>query len=302
MISKAADFNLARLRIRLLQSWKNVMNSPIVENIKALDQIQTAAIDLAFTFGPKLVVACLILLVGYYVGSWMGRVTQGMLLKMELDVTLSILLVRIVRLLVLGLFGVLALQNLGVELLPLIAGLGVAGAGLALAMQGVLSNLAAGLTIIFTRPFKVGEYISIVGEEGQVEEISLFNTILSHPDLSRVVIPNRKIAGEILHNYGQIRQVNLSVGVAYDTDLNAALARINSLLAANLKVLQQPAPLIQVTALGDSSINIAIRPWVSVEAFATVAGDINQSILASFREGGIMIPFPQREIHLLRHR
>jgi small conductance mechanosensitive channel len=302
MISKAADFNLARLRIRLLQSWKNVMNSPIVENIKALDQIQTAAIDLAFTFGPKLVVACLILLVGYYVGSWMGRVTQGMLLKMELDVTLSILLVRIVRLLVLGLFGVLALQNLGVELLPLIAGLGVAGAGLALAMQGVLSNLAAGLTIIFTRPFKVGEYISIVGEEGQVEEISLFNTILSHPDLSRVVIPNRKIAGEILHNYGQIRQVNLTVGVAYDTDLNAALARIKALLATNPQVLQQPAPLIQVTALGDSSINIAIRPWVSVEAFATVAGDINQAILASFREGGIMIPFPQREIHLLRHR
>ncbi len=278
------------------------MNSPIVENIKALDQIQTTAIDLAFTFGPKLVVACLILLAGFYVGRWMGRITEGMLLKMELDVTLRILLVRIVRLLVLGLFGVLALQNLGVELLPLIAGLGVAGAGLALAMQGVLSNLAAGLTIIFTRPFKVGEYISIVGEEGQIEEISLFSTILSHPDLSRVVIPNRKIAGEILHNYGQIRQVNLTVGVAYDTDLNAALARINALLATNPQVLQQPAPLIQVAALGDSSINIAIRPWVSVEAFATVAGDINQAILASFREGGIMIPFPQREIHLLRHR
>jgi small conductance mechanosensitive channel len=302
VISKAADFNLARLRIRLLQPWKNVMNSPIVENIKALDQIQTTAIDLAFTFGPKLMVACLILLAGYYVGRWMGRITEGMLLKMELDVTLRILLVRIVRLLVLGLFGVLALQNLGVELLPLIAGLGVAGAGLALAMQGVLSNLAAGLTIIFTRPFKVGEYISIVGEEGQIEEISLFSTILSHPDLSRVVIPNRKIAGEILHNYGQIRQVNLTVGVAYDTDLNAALARINALLTTNPQVLQQPAPLIQVAALGDSSINIAIRPWVSVEAFATVAGDINQAILASFREGGIMIPFPQREIHLLRHR
>jgi small conductance mechanosensitive channel len=245
------------------------------------------------------VVASLILLAGYYVGRWMGRVSDSMLLKMELDVTLRILLVRIVRLLVLGLFGVLALQNLGVELLPLIAGLGVAGAGLALAMQGVLSNLAAGLTIIFTRPFKVGEYISIVGEEGQIEEISLFSTILSHPDLSRVVIPNRKIAGEILHNYGRIRQVNLTVGVAYDTDLNAALVRINAMLAANPQVLQQPAPLIQVAALADSSINIAIRPWVSVEAFATVAGDINQAIVASFREGGIVIPFPQREIRLL---
>jgi hypothetical protein len=90
VISKAADFNLARLRIRLLQPWKNVMSSPIVENIKALDQIQTTAIDLAFTFGPKLLVACLILLAGYYVGRWMGRITEGMLLKMELDVTLRI--------------------------------------------------------------------------------------------------------------------------------------------------------------------------------------------------------------------
>lgn len=275
------------------------MSSPIVENIAALEQIQSTAIDLAFKFGPKLVVACLILLAGYFVGGWIGRATEGLLQKMELDVTLRILLVRLVRVLVLGLFGVLALQNLGVELLPLIAGLGVAGAGLALAMQGVLSNLAAGLTIIFTRPFKVGEYISIVGEEGQVEAISLFSTILSHPDLSRVVIPNRKIAGEILHNYGQIRQVNLTVGVAYDTDLNAALQRINGLLAANPRVLQQPAPLIQVAALADSSINIAIRPWVSVEAFATVAGEINQAVLASFRAAGIVIPFPQREIRLL---
>jgi small conductance mechanosensitive channel len=275
------------------------MSSPIIENIAALEQIQSTAIDLAFKFGPKLVVACLILLAGYFVGRWIGRITEGLLLKMELDVTLRILLVRLLRVLVLGLFGVLALQNLGVELLPLIAGLGVAGAGLALAMQGVLSNLAAGLTIIFTRPFKVGEFISIVGEEGQVEAISLFSTILSHPDLSRVVIPNRKIAGEILHNYGQIRQVNLTVNVAYDTDLNAALQRIHGLLAANPQVLKQPAPLIQVAALGDSSINIAIRPWVSVEAFATVASEINRAVLASFREGGIVIPFPQREIRLL---
>ncbi len=275
------------------------MNSPIVENLAALEQIQSTAIDLAFKFGPKLFVACLILLAGYFFGRWIGRVTEGLLQRIELDVTLRILLVRLVRVLVLGLFAVLALQNLGVELLPLIAGLGVAGAGLALAMQGVLSNLAAGLTIIFTRPFKVGEYISIVGEEGQVEAISLFNTILSHPDLSRVVIPNRKIAGEILHNYGQVRQVNLTVGVAYDTDVPAALARIDRLLAANPQVLRDPAPLIQVAGLADSSVNIAIRPWVLVDAFPTVAGEINQAVLASFREAGITIPFPQREVRLL---
>jgi small conductance mechanosensitive channel len=275
------------------------MIDPLVQNIAALEQVQRTAIDLALQFGPKLFVAILILLAGYFVGRWVGRAMESFLVKLDLDVTVRILLVRLARLLVLGLFGVMALQNLGIELLPLIAGLGVAGAGLALAMQGVLSNVAAGFTIIFTRPFKVGEYISIVGEEGQVEAISLFNTVLSHPDLSRVVIPNRKIAGEILHNYGQVRQVNLSVGVAYDTDLGAALARIDALLATNPQVLRDPAPLVQVATLADSSISIGIRPWVSVDAFGTAAGEINKAVVESFRAGGIVIPFPQREVRLL---
>jgi small conductance mechanosensitive channel len=275
------------------------MSNPIVQEIAALDQVQATAIDLAMKFGPKFVVACLILFAGHLVGRWVGKLTENLLLKLGLDITVRILLVRLARMLVLGLFAIMALQNLGIELLPLIAGLGVAGAGLALAMQGVLSNLAAGLTIIFTRPFKVGEFISIVGEEGQVEAISLFNTILSHPDLSRVIIPNRKIAGEILHNYGQVRQVNLSVGVAYDTDLSAALSRIDALLASNPKVLREPAPLVQVATLADSSVSIGIRPWVSVQDFPTAAGDINKAVLESFRASGITIPFPQREVHLL---
>ncbi len=277
----------------------NPIGHEIGKNLAALDQVQSTAINLGMQFGPKLLVACLILLAGYFVGRWAGRMLAGLLVKLDLDITVRILLVRLARLIVLGMFAILALQNLGVELLPLIAGLGVAGAGLALAMQGVLSNLAAGLTIIFTRPFKVGEYISIVGEEGQVEVISLFNTILSHPDLSRVIIPNRKIAGEILHNYGQVRQVNLSVGVAYDTDLSAALSRIDALLASNPKVLREPAPLVQVATLADSSVSIGIRPWVSVQDFPSAAGDINKAVLESFRAGGIAIPFPQREVRLL---
>ncbi len=270
-----------------------------IMNIAVLEQAQSTAIDLGLKFGPKLLVACLILLLGHYAGSWAGRLTHGVLEKLDLDLSERRLLERLARLLVLGLFAVMALQNLGVELLPLIAGLGVAGAGLALAMQGVLSNLAAGLTIIFTRPFRVGEYIAIVGVEGQVEVIGLFNTLLSHPDHSHVVIPNRKIAGEILHNYGQIRQVNVSVGVAYDTDLNAALAGIDALLAANPKVLRDPAPRVQVATLEDSSINLAIRPWVAVGAYADVAGEINRAVVETFRARGISIPYPQREVRLL---
>ncbi|NTV96366.1 MAG: mechanosensitive ion channel family protein [Thiobacillus sp.] len=270
-----------------------------VSQLAAIEQAQATAIDLAIKFGPKLVVACLIMAVGYFVSHWVGRLTEGILAKLELDVTVRVLLVRIVRLLVLLLFAIMALQNLGIELLPLIAGLGVAGAGAALAMQGVLSNLAAGFTIIFTRPFRVGEFISIAGEEGQVEVISLFNTVLIHADLSRVVIPNRKVAGEILHNYGQIRQLNASVGVAYGTDLNQALATLDGILAGLPGVLKNPAPLVQVATLADSSVTISVRPWVSVADFPTAAGTINKAILEAFRARGIAIPFPQREVRLL---
>src|SRR5689334_20863020 len=196
------------------------MNEPAT----SLEQIKHTAIDLAIRFGPKLLVAILILCVGVGVSRWVSRWLTHGLRRIELEPPVRALLARLGWLLSFALFVIMALQNLGVELLPLIAGVGVAGAGLALATQGVLGNLVAGLTIIFAKPFRVGEYISIVGEEGQVESITLFSTTLGHLDRSRVVIPNRKITGEILHNFGQIRQLDVTVGVAYDTDISAALS------------------------------------------------------------------------------
>ena len=264
-----------------------------------LEQVQATALDMGLKFGPKVLVAGLIIKAGHYTGRWVGQGADGLLARLDLDLTVRQLLVRIVRLLVLGLFAIMALQNLGVELLPLIAGLGVAGAGIALAMQGVLANLAAGLTIIFTRPFRVNEYIAIAGVEGQVETISLFNTILKHTDQSRVVIPNRKIVGEILHNYGQIRQLDIGVGVAYDTDIDQALAAIDAMLSANPRVLRDPAPQVQVATLADSSVHIAVRPWVAVPDYGPVGSELNRAILEGFRAGGIAIPFPQREVRLL---
>jgi len=199
---------------------------------------------------------------------------------------------------VLILFAIMALQNLGVELLPLIAGIGVAGAGIALAMQGVLSNMVAGLTIILTRPFRVGEFISIVKEEGVVAEISLSSTTLSHPDRSRVVIPNRKIVGEILHNYGRIQQLQVEVRVAHDSDLNQALATIRELLQANPRVLRDPAAPTHVVQLADA-VTIGAYPWVNVPDFGPAGGEINKAIVEAFRARGIVIPPPRRDVRLL---
>ena len=269
------------------------------EHVETLTQIKSTIIDLSIKFGPKVLVAIIIMIVGYFAGRWVGRIMQRGLLKIELEPPVRDLLVRVVHIFVLGLFAIMALQNLGVELLPLIAGVGLAGAGIALAMQGVLGNLVAGLTIIFTRPFKVGEYISMLGVEGKVETISLFNSVLSHPDLSRVVIPNRKVVGEILHNYGKIRQQDIVVGVAYDTDLNKALGAINEILQANSRVRKDPPPVIAVSVLADSSINIAVRPWLSVVDYGPAAGEINKGIVETFRTRAITIPFPQREVRML---
>ena len=269
------------------------------ETLETFDQVRTTAVDLAMKFGPKVLAALLILVVGYFVGRWISGWLERALGHLEMEPPVRTLIVRIARAVITVLFVIMALQNLGVELLPLIAGLGVAGAGIALAMQGVLGNLFAGLTIILTKPFRIGEYIEIAGEEGTVENISLFQTTLTHPDRSRVIIPNRKIVGEILHNFGSIRQVNVVVGVAYDTDLKRAIALIQETLRANARVLRDIEPLIVVSQLADSSVNIAVKPWVAVTDFGVAASEINQAILATFRDAGIVIPFPQREVRML---
>jgi small conductance mechanosensitive channel len=262
---------------------------------RSIDMLRDAPDELrqlALQFGPHLLSAAVVVVVGFFITRWVATLAARGLARFKLEPPVRDLILRAVKLLVFFVFLLMALQNLGIELLPLIAGLGIAGAGIALALQGVLGNLAAGLVIIFTRPFRVGEYVSIVGEEGVVQEISLFSTTLRHSDLSQVVIPNRKIVGEILHNYGDIRQLNLRVGVAYATNLDAAVTAIHEVLAENPRVLKEPAPVVQATVLGDFAITIAIRPWVAVKDFNAAPGEINPAIVHAFAERGIEIPLP----------
>ena len=267
--------------------------------LDALEQAKSTLIDLAIKFGPKVIVALLIIAAGVYASRWVGAIFNKWLGKLTLEPPVRQLLVRVSRLIVVGLFLVMALQNLGVDLLPLIAGLGVAGAGVALAMQGVLGNLVAGLTIIFTRPFRVGEYVSMIGVEGRVESIDLFSTRLSHPDHSIVVVPNRKIVGEILHNYGQIRQLNLSVSIGRADDLARALAVVSEVVKANASVLKDPEPAVGVKALGDASISIAVCPWVKVPDVGPAGAEINQAIVEKFGAASVDYPASLRELRLV---
>jgi len=135
--------------------------------------------------------------------------------------------------------------------------------------------------------------------QGQVTSIELFSTILLHPDRSAVVIPNRKIIGEIIHNYGHVRQLELTVAVAYGTNLTQALGVIQEILAKNSRVLKEPTPAVGIATLSESSIDIAIRPWTAVADYGPAQGEIYQAIAEQFRANNISIPFPQREVRML---
>ena len=249
--------------------------------------------------GFDLVGALLILGAGLLISRWVATLLRRWLSTREIEPPIRALLVKALSITLFAITALIALQTIGVQIMPLIAGAGIAGVGLGLAMQGVLSNIVAGFVIIFTKPYRVGEYIELLGVEGQVEEIELSTTVLLHPDRSRVVIPNRKVVGEILHNFGTIRQLNLTVGVAYRSDLNRTLEAVREVLRNNERVLKEPAPVIGITTLGDSSVNVSARPWVAIKDFGAARAEIYQGLLEKFRAENIEIPFPQREVRML---
>jgi small conductance mechanosensitive channel len=264
-----------------------------------VEQWQNTVVNFFITYGFQIVGAMIILVVGAIVARWLGSATDKWLTKVQLEPPVRVLLVRLVRLVVFGFALVLALDKFGVPITPLVAGIGVVGVGVGLAAQGVLGNCFAGLTIIFTKPFRVGEYIELLGVNGQIISIDLFTTTLLHSDNSRVVVPNRKIVGEILHNYGAARQLNLTVGIAYSSDVSRALATIHEILDANPRVLKDPKPVVGIEALAESWVTIGIAPWVPVPDYGPAQLEIYQAIIEQFRARSIEIPFRQHEVRLL---
>jgi small conductance mechanosensitive channel len=256
-------------------------------------------IDFLMQRGPAVAGAVLVLVAGWIAASGVARLVERTLTKRQLEPPIRMLISRVLFVLVLAMSLIVALDTAGFKMTTLIAGISVVGVGVGLAMQGVLGNLVAGLVIIFTKPYRVGEFIDIIGEYGQVETIELFTTVLSHPDRSRLIIPNRKIVGEVLHNYGTIRQCDMSVGVSYDSNLPETLAIIRDVLRDNPRVLKEMAPGLGIAGLGDSSINIAVKPWVKVTDFGVAQAEVYEAIVQKFRSRNIEIPFPQREIRIV---
>src|SRR2546422_6352542 len=224
--------------------------------------VKDIVLDLAIRYGFQVLGALVILAAGAIVARWIGQLVDGRLRKQAMEPPMRLLIVRVLKVIVMLFAAVVALDKFGFQIAPLVAGIGVAGLGVGFALQGVLSNLVAGLTIIFTKPYRVGEYIELLSVRGDVSKIELFSTTLLHPDRSRVVIPNRRIVGEILHNYGSIRQPALAGSVPHDADLTKVLAAIGDVVSRHARALKDPAPGVGIAQATESCTTIGIQPWV----------------------------------------
>ncbi|MDB6040762.1 MAG: MscS Mechanosensitive ion channel [Verrucomicrobiales bacterium] len=264
-----------------------------------MQEAKTFIVTFFLSYGLQILAALIILGIGFYAAGWVGKLMMKSLEKKGMEPPLRLLLVRVVRLLIVGFTVIIALEKFGVPITSLVAGIGVAGVGIGLAMQGVLGNLVAGLLIIFTKPFRVGEYIELLGVNGQVTVIELFSTTLAHPDRSRVVIPNRRIIGEVLHNYGQMRQVQINVSVPFDTDIPRALSILEAAGRSNPRVLKDLKPGLGIATLSNSSIVLTLAPWVSLADYGPTQGELYQAIVERFRDERIRIAVPTQEVRVL---
>jgi len=255
--------------------------------------------DLLVRYSFQVLAALAIFAAGLLVARWVGAAVTRSLSRTQLELHLQRLLVRAVKLLVVLFTFVLALDKFGVQVTALVAGISVAGLAGGLALQGVLANFAAGISIMFARYFRIGDYIEIGSVKGQVTSIDLSMTVLRTLEDARVVVPNRRIVGEVIYNYSAERRVTMHVEVGYNEDLGRALAAVRAVLGENPRVLKEPAPEVGIVNLGDSGIQIALRPWCKAEDFWLVQYEVYRAILERFRQEKIATSVPTREVHLI---
>ena len=264
-----------------------------------LDQIQTFANDNLMPYAWNIIAALVIFIVGKWVVSKLAHWVNRMLDK-RVDATVSKFLGNIVHIILFAFVIIAALDQLGVETTSLVAILGAAGLAVGLALKDSLGNFAAGVMIILFKPFRVGHYVEVAGIGGTVKEIKIHATILGSPDNKVITVPNGAIMADNIINYSEMatRRVDMVFGVSYDADLSVVKNILQEILAADERVLKDPAPNIVVGELADSSVNFLCRPWVNSADYWPVLWSTTETVKRRFDEAGIGIPFPQMDVHL----
>jgi small conductance mechanosensitive channel len=256
--------------------------------------------ELLSTWGLKVVGAIAVLIIGMTVAKMIrGSMTRG-LAKTKLDPTLIPFLAGIVYYAVVAFVVTAVLGLFGIQTTSLIALLGAAGLAVGLALQGTLGNFSAGVMLLIFRPFRAGDFVEAGGVAGAVQEVGIFSTTLATPDNVRIIVPNSSVYGQTIKNYAAnpTRRNDMVFGISYSDDIGRAIETINRILAADERVLKEPAPVVAVSELGDSSVNLVVRPWCKKEDYWALRFDLNRTLKEELEAAGCSIPFPQRDVHL----
>ncbi len=274
------------------------MDQPLASLNTIADRAITYLVDYSF----QVVGATIILVAGFFLGNWVAVAVSKLCEKRGLDITLRHFLSSFAKIMVIAFAVIMALSKFGITIAPFIAAIGAAAFGATYALQGPLSNYGAGLAIILGRAFVVGDTIAVAGVFGVVEEVTLAHTTLRTEDGVRITVPNKHIVGEILHNSGEYRIVESSVGIGYDADPTEAIEVITQALAAFPQIQNGPAPQIGIEDFRDSSLAIGYRYWAPTQRYIETMHAVNLAVYQALGRAGITIPFPQRVVTMAKEQ
>jgi small conductance mechanosensitive channel len=246
------------------------------------------------------VAAILIFIIGRWLSKWISILIGRAMTRAHVD---QILVTFVQHMSYFGLLAfviIAALDRVGIKLTAAIAVLGAAALAVAFALQGSLSNFAAGILMVIFKPFKVGDFVSVGGVQGTVQEIQILNTVLNSADNVHIIVPNAQVTGGTIQNFtaNNTRRVDLTIGVSYDDDLKKAKQVIESVLGADSRILKTPAPVVAVSELGNSSVNFVVRPWVKPADYWDVYFDLMLKLKNALEANGLTIPFPQYDLNI----
>lgn len=274
----------------------------VSESTQGVSKIIDWVIEACVKYSFQVLGGLMLLGIGWFVGNFFARLTREMLKKKNIDVTVTKFIAGSVKLLVMIFAAIAALSKFGIEIAPIIAGLSVVGFGTSFALQGPLSNYAAGITLVFTKPFKVGDIIEVVDVHGEVEDMTLGRTLLVTIDGDKINIPNKHIIGEIIHNFSALKRVDFTVGVSYSTDMDRALKVVKEVIDDDPRIVTSRGAKIGISEFGDSSVNIFVRLWCQQKDYYDVKFAINKRIFEVLKENKIEIPFPQRDVRIIERK
>lgn len=264
------------------------------------EEIVQTIVSLMSTWGLQVVGALVLLIVGRWIAGALGRATRRALERSKLDASLIPFVSGIVYYLAIAVVLIAVLNLFGIETTSLIAVLGAAGLAVGLAMQGTLSNVAAGVMLLIFRPLRPGDYVEVAGIAGTIDEIGLFSTTLNTPDNVHITVPNSSVYGETIKNYStnDTRRNDLVMSISYGDDIGRAVEVLQKVLDSDSRVLKDPAPVVAVSALAESSVDLVVRPWCRKEDYWALRFDLTRKCKEELEGAGLSIPFPQRDLHV----